>query len=192
MCGIVGFIGPGDRGNLVAMTRALEHRGPDGEGTYEDEIAHVFLGHRRLAIIDLAGGYQPMPNEDHSVFVVFNGEIYNHAALRKELISRGHIFRTDHSDTEVLVHGYEEWGEDLPVRLNGMFAFAVYDKLRHRLFLARDRFGEKPLFYLAKSGLFAFASELTGLLKHPFASRSFAPHTRETIPADSRGASSRR
>ena len=114
-----------------------------------------------------------MPNEDHTIFVVFNGEIYNHAALRKELISRGHIFRTDHSDTEVLVHGYEEWGEDLPVRLNGMFAFAIYDKPRHRLFLARDRFGEKPLYYLAKPGLFAFASELTGLLKHPLASRSF-------------------
>ena len=172
MCGITGFVGPGDRGNLIAMTRVLRHRGPDGEGFYEDQSAHVFLGHRRLAIVDLVGGYQPMPNEDHSVLVIFNGEIYNHAALRKELIARGHIFRTDHSDTEVLVHGYEEWGEDLPARLNGMFAFAIYDKPRRRLFLARDRFGEKPLYYLVRPGLFAFASELTGILEHPLASRS--------------------
>lgn len=172
MCGIAGFVGPGDRSNLVAMTQALEHRGPDGEGIYEDESAHVFLGHRRLAIIDLVGGHQPMPNEDHTILVIFNGEIYNHAALRKELISRGHVFRTDHSDTEVLVHGYEEWGEQLPARLNGMFAFAIYDKPRRRLFLARDRFGEKPLYYLVRPGLFAFASELTGILRHPHASHS--------------------
>ena len=172
MCGIAGFVGPGDRGHLIAMTRALEHRGPDGEGIYEDESAHVFFGHRRLAIVDLVGGYQPMANEDHTILVIFNGEIYNHATLRKELISRGHIFRTDHSDTEVLVHGYEEWGEDLPARLNGMFAFAIYDKLHRRLFLARDRFGEKPLYYLMRPGLFAFASELTAMLQHPLASRS--------------------
>ncbi len=172
MCGIAGFVGPGDRDNLVAMTRALEHRGPDGEGFYEDSSARVFLGHRRLAVIDLVGGQQPMPNEDSTVLVVFNGEIYNHAELRKHLISRGHVFRTDHSDTEVLVHGYEEWGEQLPTRLNGMFAFAIYDKPRRRLFLARDRFGEKPLYYLVRPGLFAFASELTGILKHPRASRS--------------------
>jgi asparagine synthase (glutamine-hydrolysing) len=172
MCGIAGFVGRGDRGHLIAMTRALEHRGPDGEGIYEDQSAHVFLGHRRLAIIDLAGGYQPMPNEDHTILVIFNGEIYNHATLRKELISRGHKFRTDHSDTEVLVHGYEEWGEDLPRRLNGMFAFAIYDKPHRRLFLARDRFGEKPLYYLMRPGLFAFASETTAMLKHPLVSHS--------------------
>src|SRR5262249_21875956 len=172
MCGIAGFVGSGDRGHLIAMTRALEHRGPDGEEFYEDQSARVFLGHRRLAIVDLPGGYQPMPNEDHSIFVIFNGEIYNHLTLRNELISRGHIFRSDHSDTEVLLHGYEEWGEDLPARLNGMFAFAIYDKPRQRLFLARDRFGEKPLYYLARPGLFAFASELTGLLRHPLASHS--------------------
>jgi asparagine synthase (glutamine-hydrolysing) len=172
MCGIAGFVGHGDRDDLIAMTRALEHRGPDGEGIYEDNSAHVFFGHRRLAIVDLVGGYQPMPNEDHTVMVIFNGEIYNHASLRKELISRGHVFRTDHSDTEVLVHGYEEWGEDLPARLNGMFAFAIYDKPQRRIFLARDRFGEKPLYYLVRPGLFAFASELTAMLKHPLASRS--------------------
>jgi asparagine synthase (glutamine-hydrolysing) len=173
MCGIAGFVGPGNRDNLIAMTRMLEHRGPDGEGFYEDELAHVFLGHRRLSIIDIAGGHQPMSNEDHTIFVVFNGEIYNHAILRKELIARGHVFRTDHSDTEVLVHGYEEWGDDLPARLNGMFAFVIYDEPRRRLFLARDRFGEKPLYYLMRPGLFAFASELTGILEHPLASRSF-------------------
>jgi asparagine synthase (glutamine-hydrolysing) len=172
MCGIAGFVGPGERRNLIAMTRALEHRGPDGEGIYEDEFAHVFLGHRRLAIIDIAGGYQPMPNEDNTIFVVFNGEIYNHTVLRRELIARGHVFRTDHSDTEVLVHGFEEWGDDLPLRLNGMFAFVIYDKSRRRLFLARDRFGEKPLYYFTKPGLFAFASELSGILAHPLASRS--------------------
>jgi len=172
MCGIAGFVGPGDRSDLSAMARALEHRGPDGEGYYEDLSTHVFLGHRRLAIIDLSGGYQPMPNEDESIFVVFNGEIYNHLELRKELIRCGHVFRTDHSDTEVLLHGYEEWGENLVARLNGMFAFAIYDKTRRRIFLARDRFGEKPLYYLVKSGLFAFASELTALLRHPLASQS--------------------
>ncbi len=172
MCGIAGFIGCGDREHLISMTRALEHRGPDGEGFYEDESAHVFLGHKRLAIIDLIGGYQPMPNEDHTIFVIFNGEIYNHATLRKELISCGHTFHTNHCDTEVLVHGYEEWAEDLPARLNGMFAFAIYDKPRRRLFLARDRFGEKPLYYLVRPGLFAFASESTAMLKHPLASHS--------------------
>src|SRR5215831_13159355 len=166
MCGIAGFVGHGDRDNLIAMTRALEHRGPDGEGIYEDDSAHVFLGHRRLAIVDLVGGYQPMPNEDHTVIVIFNGEIYNHATLRKELISAGHTFRSDHSDTEVLVHGYEEWGEDLPIRLNGMFAFAIYDKRLRRLFLSRDRFGKKPLYYSFHQGLFAFASELSAVLKH--------------------------
>ncbi len=172
MCGIAGFVGHGDRDDLLAMTRALQHRGPDGEGIYQDLANRVFLGHRRLAIVDIAGGYQPMPNEDETVLVSFNGEIYNHAELRQELVERGHVFRTDHSDTEVLVHGYEEWGEELPVRLNGMFAFAIYDKRRRRLFLARDRFGEKPLYYLVKPSLFAFASELTGLLHHSHASRS--------------------
>jgi asparagine synthase (glutamine-hydrolysing) len=172
MCGITGFVGPGDRSDLEAMTRALAHRGPDGEGYYEDQAARVFLGHRRLAIIDIAGGHQPMPNEDNSVFVVFNGEIYNHASLRKELVTRGHRFRSDHSDTEILVHGYEEWGEDLPLRLNGMFAFAIYDKARRRIFLARDRFGEKPLYYFAKPGIFVFASELTGVITHPRSSPS--------------------
>ncbi|HET9904304.1 MAG TPA: asparagine synthase (glutamine-hydrolyzing) [Xanthobacteraceae bacterium] len=173
MCGIAGFAGPGDRDTLAAMTRALVHRGPDGEGFYQDPERAVFLGHTRLAIVDLAGGAQPMANEDESVYVVFNGEIYNHMELRRALIARGHRFRSDHSDTEVLVHGYEEWGADLPVRLNGMFAFAIYDRTRGRLFLARDRFGEKPLSYTARPGFFAFASETRAILAHPRASRSF-------------------
>jgi asparagine synthase (glutamine-hydrolysing) len=166
MCGIAGFFGVGDRTDLVAMTDALAHRGPDGQGFLLDDEARVYLGHRRLAIIDIEGGHQPMWNEDGRVGVIFNGEIYNHAELRRELEEQGHAFRSDHSDTEVLVHGYEEWGAGLPERLNGMFAFAIYDKRRRRLFLARDRFGEKPLYYVHRPGLFAFASELTGIVQH--------------------------
>src|SRR5439155_6788522 len=128
-----------------AMSDALIHRGPDASGKYIDGVNAVYLAFRRLAILDLAGGDQPMWNEDGQVGIVFNGEIYNHLELRKELIAKGHDFRSDHSDTEVLVHGYEEWGETLPLRLNGMFAFAIYDRPRRRLFIARDRFGKKPL-----------------------------------------------
>jgi len=142
MCGIAGFVGPGDAEVLQAMSDALVHRGPDGAGRHLDGERPVFLAHRRLAILDVAGGEQPMWNEDHQVGIVFNGEIYNHLELRRELVAAGHVFRSDHSDTEVLVHGYEEWGEDLPLRLSGMFAFAIYDRRRRRLFLARDRFGK--------------------------------------------------
>ena len=166
MCGIAGFVGPGSEADLAAMTAALAHRGPDGQGLYVDAPAAVHLGHRRLAVIDLAGGAQPMWNAERSIGVIFNGEIYNHQELRLLLTRRGHVFRSQGSDTEVLVHGYHEWGEALPARLNGMFAFAVYDRMRRRLFLARDRFGEKPLYYYRKAGLFAFASELGALLKH--------------------------
>ena len=166
MCGIAGFAGRGDQADLAAMTAALAHRGPDGEGRFADAEARVFLGHRRLAVIDRAGGEQPMWNADHSVGIVFNGEIYNHRELRAQLEARGRVFRSSHSDTEVLVHGYEEWGETLPSRLNGMFAFAIYDRSRKRLFLARDRFGEKPLYYYCGHQLFAFASELSALKHH--------------------------
>jgi asparagine synthase (glutamine-hydrolysing) len=166
MCGIAGFAGAGDRSDLAAMTASLAHRGPDGDGLSIDQEQRVFLGHRRLAIIDLDGGAQPMWNEARSIGIVFNGEIYNHRELRAELQAKGHRFRSDHSDTEVLVHGYAEWGEDLPERLNGMFAFAVHDVARRRLFLARDRFGEKPLYTYTKPGLFAFASELGALRRH--------------------------
>jgi asparagine synthase (glutamine-hydrolysing) len=166
MCGIAGFFGRGDGNDLVAMVRAEVHRGPDDEGLFADPALPMFLGFRRLTIRDAAGGTQPMWNEDGSVAVVFNGEIYNHVELRRELERRGHRFRSSHSDTEVLVHGYEEWGAALPQRLNGMFAFAVFDRSKRRLFLARDRFGEKPLYYYAVPGLFAFASELFALVQH--------------------------
>ena len=175
MCGICGFAGKGSRADLARMTAALVHRGPDGEGYFVDETARIFLGHRRLAIVDIAGGDQPMWNEDGQIGVVFNGEIYNHAELRAELEGKGHRFVSDHSDTEVLVHGYEEWGKDLPARLNAMFAFAILDLSRRELFLARDRFGEKPLYYCARPGLFAFASELKALASHGAVPRAMDP-----------------
>jgi asparagine synthase (glutamine-hydrolysing) len=171
MCGIAGFVGSGSEQHLKIMSDAMIHRGPDGSGTYVDGPNGVFLAHRRLAVLDIAGGEQPMWNEGGQVGVVFNGEIYNHMHLRSELMAKGHVFRSDHSDTEVLVHGYEEWGEDLPLRLNGMFAFAVYDRPRKRLFIGRDRFGKKPLYYTARNGFFAFASELSALLRHPHVDR---------------------
>ncbi len=167
MCGLAGFSGSGSVEVLRSMLDALAHRGPDGEGTYVDPVLPVWLGHRRLAILDIAGGYQPMWNEDATVGVIYNGEIYNHLELRRELIACGHTFASDHSDTEVLVHGYEEWGRGLPARLNGMFAFAIFDRRQQRLFLARDRFGEKPLYYVRQPGFFAFASELSALGHHP-------------------------
>ena len=167
MCGIAGFVGSGSVGDLQRMGEVLIHRGPDGSGFYVDNVHAVFLAHRRLAVLDIEGGHQPMYNEDGQVVVVFNGEIYNHAELRHRLVLAGHVFRSDHSDTEVLVHGYEEWGDDLPTLLNGMFAFVIYDKRRHKLLACRDRFGKKPLYYLSRPGLFAFASELTALLQHP-------------------------
>jgi asparagine synthase (glutamine-hydrolysing) len=172
MCGLTGFVGAGGRGVLNAMAGAIVHRGPDDAGFHIEPEHALHLGFRRLAIVDIAGGHQPMWNEDSSVCVLFNGEIYNHAELREELLAAGHIFRSDHSDTEVLVHGYEEWGEDLPARLNGMFAFVVWDRPRRHLFAARDRFGEKPFFYAARPGFFAFASELSALIRHPAVDRT--------------------
>ena len=167
MCGIVGFVGLGKKSDIISMTERLRHRGPDGAGYHIDASLNVFLGHRRLSVLDIEGGSQPMWNEDGSVGIVFNGEIYNAPELRKHLEAAGHIFTTTHSDTEVLVHGYEEWGHQLPLRLNGMFAFAVFDKRRRKLFLARDRFGEKPLYYTQQRGLFAFCSEIKGFQEHP-------------------------
>jgi asparagine synthase (glutamine-hydrolysing) len=167
MCGIAGFAGMGTRDVLESMTGALRHRGPDGQALFCDSDLPVYLGHSRLAIIDLAGGAQPMWNEEGNVGVIFNGEIYNHAELRDDLLARNHRFASDHSDTEVLVHGYEEWGAALVEKLNGMFAFAIFDRRRRRLFLARDRFGEKPLYYCRHSNGLAFASELTALALHP-------------------------
>jgi asparagine synthase (glutamine-hydrolysing) len=166
MCGIVGFWGQGTTADLTRMMDALAHRGPDGAGRFEQAENQLFLGHRRLAVVDISGGAQPMWNEDGSVGIIFNGEIYNHAELRRELIARGHQFATDHSDTEALVHGYEEWGEGLPLRLNGMFAFCIVDLRRQQLVLARDRFGEKPLYFIHQNGVFAFASEASAFRAH--------------------------
>ena len=154
------------------MTERLAHRGPDGDGIWIDREAGVHLGHRRLAIVDIAGGHQPMWNEDGRVGVVFNGQIYNHLELRAELVRLGHVFRSSHSDTEVLVHGYEAWGVGLAERLNGMFAFAIVDRRSKQLYLARDRFGEKPLFWARTREGIAFASELSALALHPDVSRA--------------------
>ena len=175
MCGIAGFVGAGDEVDLQRMTDALVHRGPDAEGHWVDSSRAVHLGHRRLSIVDLVGGDQPMWTADGSLGVVFNGEIYNHAELRDELISRGHVFRSHHSDTEVLLHAYREWGRAMLARLNGMWAFALLDRSCEKLWLARDRFGKKPLYYSAQPGLFAFASECGALLAHRRIQASLSP-----------------
>ena len=168
MCGIVGVVNRDghkvDGDLLQAMTDMLHHRGPDGAGYYR--FAGVGFGHRRLSIIDVDAGRQPMSNEDGTVWVTFNGEIYNFQVLRSELRSAGHTFRT-HSDTEVLVHGYEQWGEEVVSRLRGMFAFSILDQRRHRLLLARDRFGIKPLVYYESQDKIVFASEIKAILRDP-------------------------
>ncbi len=165
MCGIAGTAGPGSVADaeVQRMCDAIRHRGPDDWGTFVE--GGVGLGMRRLSIIDLAGGHQPITNEDGNVVVVFNGEIYNHEALRRELVSAGHQFRT-RSDTEVLVHLYEDLGERMFERLRGMFAFALWDRRHRRLLLARDQFGQKPLFYTEQGGRLTFASEIKALLAH--------------------------
>ncbi len=177
MCGIAGFIHPSSseaeaRAKLGQMLDRIAHRGPDGEGMH---IGQGFaVGMRRLSIIDLEGGWQPIWNEDQTVGVVFNGEIYNHVELRAALEARGHRMRTG-CDTEVLVHLYEDLGEGMLHRLRGMFAFAIIDLRQRRLFLARDHFGQKPLYYYSRSGAFAFASELKSLLALPFVPRETDP-----------------
>jgi asparagine synthase (glutamine-hydrolysing) len=160
ICGIASAQAPLDVDRLRAMSQTLFHRGPDSEGVHTDE--RVGIAARRLAIIDLAGGDQPIANEDGTVVVVQNGEIYNYRELIYELERAGHTFRT-RCDTEVLVHGYEEWGARLWERLRGMFAVAVWDARTRRLVLARDRFGIKPLYYRALGGELTFASELDAL-----------------------------
>lgn len=167
MCGICGVIGghpPGDEEtNVRAMTRALAHRGPDDADVWMGDGAT--LGHRRLTIIDLSDGRQPLSNEDGDVWITYNGEIYNYRQLRDELERAGHQFRTA-TDTEVLVHLYEEEGEDCLRRLRGMFAFAIWDARRGKLFAARDRFGQKPFYYTLHDDRLIFASEIKGLLAH--------------------------
>jgi len=167
MCGIAGFFGVGDEATLRRMTARIAHRGPDDESFLIEADRGVHLGFRRLAILDIAGGKQPMTTTDGALTIVFNGQIYNHRDLRSELEKLGARFVTDHSDTEVLLHGWRQWGNDLPNRLNGMWAFAIYDRRTHSVLFSRDRFGKKPLFYFASADVFAFASELTALREHP-------------------------
>ena len=199
MCGIAGTswtadAEPLDVDNLKRMIGVLDHRGPDDWGTYHSSVGTnpssgsetrggsfpgggspgAALGHRRLSIIDLQGGHQPLANEDESVWIVFNGEIYNYQESRTGLEALGHRFRTS-TDTETIVHLYEEYGTDCVLHLRGMFAFALWDARRQRLFLARDRLGQKPLFYRLADGRLSFASELKALLQLPGASRELNP-----------------
>ena len=201
MCGITGTSWTSRDKNispdvLQRMTSVLAHRGPDDSGGFHSDIpgksisfspgnsfadfqpqsqAGAALGHRRLSIIDLGTGHQPLTNEDGTVWIVFNGEIYNYQELRKELIQQGHQFKTE-TDTEVIVHLYEEQGTACVERLRGMFAFAIWDERRQRLFIARDRLGQKPLFYRQEADRLSFASELKSLLQIPGADRTVDPH----------------
>ncbi|WP_408611903.1 asparagine synthetase B family protein, partial [Falsiroseomonas oryzae] len=170
MCGVVGLFHPlrptpPEPALLRRMADAISHRGPDGDGFHAEP--HLGLGHRRLSIVDLAGGAQPMATEDGAVLVSYNGEIYNHAALRQELEAAGHRYRS-RSDTETILHGWREWGLGVLDRLKGMFAFALWDRDRGELLLARDRLGEKPMLYGAlPDGTLAFGSEMAALLALP-------------------------
>lgn len=178
MCGITGIIrlsdaAPVEEGILRQMNSRLSHRGPDDDGFHFEP--GVGLGHRRLSIIDLTTGHQPIYNEDRSVVIVFNGEIYNYKALVSELMSRGHKFKTQ-SDTEAIVHGWEEWGPSCVEKLRGMFAFVIWDRNTRTLFAARDHLGVKPLYYAELPGdVFIFASELKGLLAYPGVSSVLDP-----------------
>lgn len=177
MCGICGLYNYGsglavERGDLKAMNDLIIHRGPDDEGYFQDR--DVGLAMRRLSIIDLSTGHQPISNEDGTAWIVFNGEIYNYQDLREGLLARGHKFKTK-SDTEVILHLYEEKGADFPKELRGMFAVAIWDGKKKRLVLARDRLGKKPLFYARTPGSFVFASELRCLLTRPDVKREVDP-----------------
>src|SRR5688572_22831150 len=167
MCGIAGLVGASglhedDRARVVLMRDVLTHRGPDGAGLHTDTYAA--LGHRRLSIVDLAGGHQPLSNEDGSIWVTYNGEIYNHADVRPDLEAAGHRYRT-RSDTETIVHAYEEWGDDCVTRFRGMFAFAIWDAPKRRLLLVRDRLGVKPLYWARVGSRLLFASEIKAILE---------------------------
>jgi len=166
MCGIAGFIGNGNQTDIHKMNASLSHRGPDKAGFFVNEKDNTFLTHSRLSILDIEGGAQPMTTMDSRYTIVFNGEIYNRAILRKDLERLGHKFVSDHSDTEVLLIAYRQYGRDMLLKLNGMFAFVIYDCELRTIFFARDRFGEKPFYYFHQNGSFAFASELTALRRH--------------------------
>jgi asparagine synthase (glutamine-hydrolysing) len=169
MCGICGFTGPSDEVSFKRMMETIIHRGPDEDGFYTD--GKVNLGIRRLSIIDIETGHQPIHNETKSIWTVFNGEIYNFQELRRELEEKGHRFYTDHSDTEIIVHLYEEYGNSFPDKLNGMFAVALWDQKEEKLLLVRDRMGVKPLFYALVGGHLIFGSEIKAILAHPHYSR---------------------
>lgn len=169
MCGIAGFLDvvprPGDaRSILERMTGAIRHRGPDDSGFYVDR--HAALGHRRLSIIDVSGGHQPMANEDESLWIVYNGEIFNHASIRPELEQAGHRYGS-HCDTETIIHSYEQFGRDSVQRFRGMFSYVIWDRARRKLFCARDRLGIKPFYYFWDGRTFVFGSEIKALFEHP-------------------------
>ncbi|MEK9184561.1 MAG: asparagine synthetase B, partial [Patescibacteria group bacterium] len=166
MCGFVGYTGAtkDNKSVLSSMLKVISHRGPDSEDIYVDN--EISLGFRRLSIIDLKNGSQPMFNEDKTKVLVFNGEIYNYKTLRQELIKKGHIFSTE-SDSEVLIHGYEEYGADLLNKIRGMFAFVIWDNKEKKIFAARDFFGIKPFYYAKMGSNFIFGSEIKGFLSHP-------------------------
>jgi asparagine synthase (glutamine-hydrolysing) len=175
MCGIAGFVGIQNHKTIQNMSKAIRHRGEDDYGYYQSSNKNITLIHTRLSIVDISGGRQPMWNEDKSICLIFNGEIYNHQDLRDVLIEKNHNFKSNHSDTEVLIHAYEEWGQDMLLKLNGMFSFCIYNKKTNELFFARDRFGEKPLYYTSFNGQFAFSSELKSLLMHPSIEKKICP-----------------
>ena len=183
MCGFAGYItkeglAKNYKDDLLEMMNAIVHRGPDDAGSHIDDMAG--LGFRRLSIIGIENGKQPMYNEDGSIVVVFNGEIYNYKEIKEELINKGHLFKTQ-ADTEVLVHGYEEYGPDVVQKLRGMYAFAIWNRKKKELFIARDIFGIKPLFYTeTKEGDFVFGSEIKSLLKFPNVKKEFNPEALES------------
>jgi asparagine synthase (glutamine-hydrolysing) len=182
MCGIVGIYDPSrshlvDHEVLIRMRDTMVHRGPDGAGCWYSTDGFTALAHRRLSIVDLSSSAtQPMPNEDQTIWVTYNGEIYNHAQLRRELTAHGHLFRTDHSDTEIIVHGYEQWGIDgLVQRIEGDYAIGLWDDRKRNLHLIRDRIGVKPLYFALPQGQVIFASEIKALLEHPAIGRDIDP-----------------
>src|SRR5438874_9795677 len=177
MCGICGIVHSGEerrvqRDTLAQMNAQIVHRGPDDDGFFVE--GNVGLAMRRLSIIDVRTGHQPISNEDESLWIVYNGEIYNHRELRSKLEARGHRYRTQ-SDTETIIHLYEEYGRDCVQHLRGMFAFAIWDRRSRRLFIARDRLGIKPLYYRYEAGVFLFGSEIKAILAHPAVKTQFNP-----------------
>jgi asparagine synthase (glutamine-hydrolysing) len=189
MCGIVGFAGSRNQPVIEKMNSVQSHRGPDDAGYYFDDRYSIHLAMSRLSIVDIKDGHQPMSNHDESLYIVFNGEIFNSNELRAELLKKGYTFKTDHSDTEVLIYMYQHYGEEMLPYLNGMFAFVIYDIKASSLFAARDRFGIKPFYYSVVNDHFSFASELKSLFCCPWISKElnnqgiYDYFTVQTIPA---------